>query len=145
MLKKLIEQTLWANARWIAFVYDRPLEDRPRRLVAHLLLAERAWFDRLAGREPGPLLFELLSRDELDRMLEVHRVRYAEVLGGDLDRVIEYRRFSGEAFASPVSDILLHLVTHAFHHRGQLSSYYAGQGVACPRTDFIQYCRAPEA
>ncbi|GMV79997.1 MAG: hypothetical protein AMXMBFR7_11810 [Planctomycetota bacterium] len=145
MLKKLIEQTQWANARWIAFVYDRALEDRPRRLVAHLLLAERAWFDRLDGREPGPLLFALLSRDELERMQEAHRARYAEILAGDLNRTIEYRRFNGERHASPVSDILLHLVTHAFHHRGQLSSYYAEQGVACPRTDFIQYCRAPEA
>ena len=32
-----------------------------------------------------------------------------------------------------------HLITHGYHHRGQLATHYGRKGVAYPNTDHINY------
>ena len=49
-LLRLVEQSLWANRQWVEFVYSQPdPEVRPRELLAHVMVGERAWFERIAG------------------------------------------------------------------------------------------------
>ena len=74
-----------------------------------------------------------------DKQREHQRV-YAEFLNGDLGRVIDYTRFTGERYQSPVSDILLHLTLHGTHHRGQMAINVSGKGLKPINTDFIQFC-----
>src|SRR6478672_10600764 len=39
-----------------------------------------------------------------------------------LQRVVEYRRFNGEARRNRLIDLMLHVVNHGTYHRGQLNS-----------------------
>jgi uncharacterized damage-inducible protein DinB len=69
-----------------------------------------------------------------------HREVYVSLLRSDLSRVVDYTRFSGEKYRSPISDILIHLSHHGAHHRGQMATYISAEGVAPINTDFIQFC-----
>jgi hypothetical protein len=59
---------------------------------------------------------------------------------GNLERVIAYKRFTGEEYQSPVADILLHLALHGAHHRGQMATYVSSKGAKPFNTDFVQFC-----
>lgn len=108
--------------------------------ISHILVGERAWFQRIAGVDPDPEIWLTLRLDALREVQAVHERTYNEFLRGDLERIVSYTRFTGERYASPVGDILAHLVTHGAHHRGQLAAYVARTGARAANTDFIQFC-----
>lgn len=140
-LSKFVRHCLWANAAWIEFVGANLMaDDYAVRRISHILLGERAWFQRIAGVDPDPEIWLALSLDALREVQAVHERTYNEYLRGDLERIVSFTRFTGERYASPVGDILTHLVTHGAHHRGQLVAHVATLGGVVPNTDFIQFC-----
>ena len=108
--------------------------------MSHILLGEQAWFQRIAGEEPDREIWKTLHVPELRAMHDKHSGIYENVLR-ETNRVIAYRRFTGEAYQSPVADIFLHLILHGTHHRGQMATYASSKGVKPIVTDFIQFCR----
>ena len=62
-----------------------------------------------------------------------------ELIASRLLDVIHFRRASGEEYHASVADILYHLVTHGYHHRGQLAALCARAGVPYPSVDHIDY------
>lgn len=52
-LDKLVAHTVWANGEWITFAAKNfPADDFVLVRLSHILLGERAWFDRITGKEP---------------------------------------------------------------------------------------------
>jgi uncharacterized damage-inducible protein DinB len=139
-LLRLVEQSMWANREWIEYVYSRPdVEARPRELLAHVVLGERVWFDRVAGAPRERDSFLMLEKGELLRALEENERTYRQLIAERLEDDIPFRRASGEEYHARVADILHHLLTHGYHHRGQLAAHYARQAVEFPNTDHIHY------
>ena len=137
---RLLDQSVWANRQWIDFVYARPEpEERPRELLAHVMLAERIWFERVAGDPKTGNTFVLLRREELLDGVEGNRRTFAGLVDSRLEDVIQFRRGSGEEYHARVADILHHLITHGYQHRGQIAAHYGRAGVAYPNTDHVQY------
>lgn len=137
---RLMDQSLWANREWIEYVYSRPdAEARPRELLAHVVLGQRVWFDRVAGTPRERETFLLLAKDELRRALEENERTWRSLIAERLEGDIPFRRASGEEYHARVTDVLHHLVTEAYHHRGQLAAHYARKGTAYPNTDHIHY------
>jgi hypothetical protein len=64
---------------------------------------------------------------------------HEEYLRGSLDRMIAYKRFTGE-YQSPVTDILLHLTLDGAYQRGQMATYVSSTGTTPINTDFVQWC-----
>jgi uncharacterized damage-inducible protein DinB len=56
-------------------------------------------------------------------------------------RVFEYALFSGEPGRSTVLDMILHVYSHGFHHRGQMSALASKAGEQFPNVAHIQYSR----
>jgi uncharacterized damage-inducible protein DinB len=140
-LSKLIDHCVWANEQWIGFLAQNfSSDDFLLKLMAHILLGERAWFQRLAGDEPDRDIWRLLSVPELHDLLRRHRMIYDDLLAKNLLRVIAYRRFTGEAYQSSVHDILLHVTLHGAHHRGQMAKHVSIKGMKPINTDFVQFC-----
>src|SRR6266849_6411215 len=139
-LLRLLEQSLWANRQWVEFVYSRPDTDvRPRELLAHLMLGERIWFERIGGQQRTPAVSSLMSKDELLQGFIENAETFLQLIGFRLGDVIHFRRDSGEEYHARVEDIIHHLLTHAYHHRGQLAAHYARSGIKFPNTDHINF------
>ena len=139
-LLRLVEQSVWANRQWIEFVYARPVpEARPYELLSHVMLGERVWFERIAGEEKTRTTFPELAKEELLAGLEENRRTFLSLIATRLEDVIHFRRASGEQYHARVVDIIHHLLTHGYHHRGQLAAHYAREGVPYPNTDHINF------
>jgi uncharacterized damage-inducible protein DinB len=142
-LSKLIDHSVWANENCVDFLAEGFASDEfLMKRMAHILLGERAWFQRLSGDEPDRDIWKRMTVSELRGMHARHRTMYDELLRGNLQRVIAYKRFTGEACQSQVADILLHLTLHGAHHRGQMATYLSGKGTKPINTDFLQFCLA---
>ena len=57
-------------------------------------------------------------------------------------RVIEYKLFSGAAGASPLWQMLQHVVNHASYHRGQVTTMLRQLGREPAGTDLILFYRS---
>src|SRR5215813_12801879 len=65
-LRRLVDHGVWANLQWVECVYaESEPQERPRELLGHLMVGERAWFERIDGEQRTTVLFPLLSREEL--------------------------------------------------------------------------------
>jgi hypothetical protein len=65
-LLKMVDQSFWANLRWVEFVYSQAdPEARPRELLAHIMVGEQVWFERIDGEPSTTTTLSLLSRAEL--------------------------------------------------------------------------------
>src|SRR5258708_36522693 len=132
---RLLDQSLWANRQWLEFVYSQPdPEVRPRELLAHLMLGERIWFERIAGQQRTPAVSPLMSKHELLQGFIENAETFLQLIRFRLRDVIHFRRDSGEEYHAPVEDIIHHLLTHGYHHRGQLAAHYARSGIKFPNT-----------
>src|SRR5260370_11694367 len=139
-LLRLVEQSVWANRQWVEFVYSRPdPEVRPRELLTHLMLGERIWFERIAGQQRTPAASPLMSKHELLQGFIENAETFLQLIRFRLRDVIHFRRDSGEEYHAPVEDIIHHLLTHGYHHRGQLAAHYARSGIKFPNTDHINF------
>ncbi|MBI5095944.1 MAG: DUF664 domain-containing protein [Candidatus Hydrogenedentes bacterium] len=141
-LQRLAAYTSWANRLWLDFAYDTAQEEGYlTRLVSHVYLAERVWFQRIRGEATDKDVFKTQTKVELLDLADQHLHRYSDVLSSDLRRVLTYRRFTGDEYESALSDILLHLFTHGSHHRGQMASYASQKKLGPPNTDLITFSR----
>ena len=139
-LIRLMEHSLWANRQWIEFVFSQPVpETRPRELLGHVVVSERVWFERVAGEQKPRAMFPLLGREELLRRLDENRQTFLMLIATRLEDVIEFKRATGEEYHARVVDVIHHLFSHGYHHRGQLAAHYAREGVTYPNTDHINF------
>lgn len=139
-LIKLVAQAQWANMQWVQVVYGQPTPGaRPRELLAHIMQSERVWFDRIAGRWDARATPAEFTRDELLRGFAENADTYRELISSRLQDVVHFRRATGDEYDATVADILYHLVTHGYHHRGQLAALYARADVPYPSVDHIDY------
>ena len=96
-----------------------------RDTLAHTYLAEWAWYSRWQGNSPSGFppfdqYPDVQSLTSAWRDTE-HRVRtFIDPLSdAELLRVIAYRMMSGAEAASPIWQMVQHVVNHASYHRGQ--------------------------
>jgi uncharacterized damage-inducible protein DinB len=86
-----------------------------------------------------------LSLEELTQWPEAHRLDVNALLRGEkaLDRgsILKYRLLNGNPMETRVGDILIHMATHAIHHRAQIASWSVAAGHKPPSLDYILYAR----
>jgi hypothetical protein len=92
---------------------------------------------------PPPIIFRLDEAAGLPGRCAANHGAFLEILGGDLAREIDYKMLNGTPVRSRVEDMLLHVVTHGCHHRGQLASKASSLGLKYPGLSYIEYSRRP--
>ncbi|MEZ5352209.1 MAG: DinB family protein [Bryobacteraceae bacterium] len=115
--------------------------------LVHVFAADRIWIARVRGHVPGR--FMDVEQDMYLSVLQndwppLHQSWKALVAGLDaagLDRVTEYSDLKGNAHRTPLWQILLHVVNHATHHRGQVAGFLRTMGKTPPPLDLIAYYR----
>lgn len=84
-------------------------------------------------------MFRPAAPPELVRGFTGNAETVRRLIDSRLEEVIHFRRATGEEYHGTVADIICHLVTHGYHHRGQLAAHFARRGVDYPNTDYIDF------
>ena len=157
-LQTLVDYHYWARDRLLAALepltpeqYNRDLANSFRSIretVTHVYAAEWAWYERWKGQSPTALLpadrfADLAALREAWTDQERNLRGYIDRLGdGGVSRIIEYKLLSGQAGASPVWQMVQHVVNHASYHRGQVTTMLRQIGAAPAKPmDMIAYYR----
>ena len=115
--------------------------------LAHVFGGDRAWLGRFEGNPPKTLL------DQEDRQLATLQrewpilqdrwKRWAESLTDEAALApIAYVDFRGNPWEQPVWQIVLHVVNHGTHHRGQVTGFLRSMGHQPPPVDLHVYHRS---
>lgn len=144
-IERLVEHLAWANRRALEAV-RRHGDEWVRRLMAHVLAAERVWLRRIrggdsSGLEIWPDRTLAACAERLEANVADYRRLLARLEPGDLDREVAYRTSRGERFETPLGEILLHVTHHGAHHRGQIARRVRRAGAEPPNTDVITFVR----
>ena len=134
--RQLAAYNRWANARLYAAALD--LSEQAYRLhigiffgslhgtLNHLLLTDRLWLKRLTGEGDHPNRLDATlceGRAELTRARIAEDNRLIAVIDKYDDTALanlhSYKTTSGMPQSQVLADILLHLLNHQTHHRGQ--------------------------
>jgi uncharacterized damage-inducible protein DinB len=146
MIRRLFAYTQWANTRVLDALSETDKDTRALKLMAHLLMAERIWLDRLRGEAPlGANKSPELSVDECRQLASDNQRGYDEVIGRSevdgLGSLLTYKNLSGKEFTTSVRDILTHVAVHGAYHRGQIALTMRAEGGTPVDTDFITFTR----
>lgn len=146
-LSYLVVYWEWGNARSLAAIEATPaVGDDARRWLAHVVEAERIWLLRVQGNTPPTQDFwPDLPLAAIADAAQANRAAWREELTARapdrLEEPIDYRNSRGEPFATPVSDIVLHVTVHGDHHRGQIAAAVRRAGGEPANTDYITFTR----
>ena len=140
-MKNSIAYYDWANLQWINFVYshDWPEEYLPK-LMNHIIKAERAWIEIIREIEWNRDLWQIESLEQLILLRKANQTQFSTILQGNLDRRVVVKRLNGQVYNPTIQDIILHILSHGDHHRGQMSRYVASKSLKAPNTDYIAFC-----
>ena len=142
----------WANEKLYAHV-EQLDDDAYRRDVGlffksvhrtlnHLLLVDHVWLGRMTD-EPFPL-DTLADEIEPDRAQLKDRLLarsadwldwLARLTDVDLLAMAAFKKIDGTPSELPRASVLLHVVNHGTHHRGQISAALTQAGIAEPEID----------
>ncbi|MEZ5173218.1 MAG: DinB family protein [Bacteroidia bacterium] len=143
--ENLLSYEYWANAQFFQ-VLDLHNEDSPEEalsILSHISGARQIWYNRVYGIPSGKDLMQSQSLEKLKLSNETLRHLWSELVHkvDPESKIISYSNFSGEAFQTPLSEIITHLVNHGSYHRGQVARLLRETGIKPPATDFIVFAR----
>src|SRR6266567_4820369 len=126
-LRRLFRYDDWANREVLTALTSLSSPSRQSiQLLAHILSAEKLWFERLT-LQPQSLPvwpdFGLPQCEILHRELSVLWRDYLRQMDeAGIDQTVTYKNSNGESFDSRVEDVLTHVAMHGTYHRGQIAA-----------------------
>ncbi len=147
----------WANTRVYACVagLDEEAYRRDRgaffgsihHTLNHLLVVDRLWTARIQDRESGIESLDQILFDDFESLKaarEEEDDRFIALVGGlsdaELEAPVRYRRIIGDGMEEArAGHILITLLNHQTHHRGQVHAMLTQAGVTPPPLDVIFY------
>jgi uncharacterized damage-inducible protein DinB len=144
-LRHLFAYNDWANRRTIASLRTQKSE-RARRILAHLLITETEYFERLYGKDStGFDFWPDLAIDECSRLALSSNERFEKLLKQFDDEGLgiraAYRTSEGVPYENTYREILTHVLMHSATHRGNIVLQMRGEGLEPPKVDYIIYLR----
>ena len=159
VLRDHLGYTAWASRRLVEAAAQLSPEQLSRDFqtadrsvlgtLAHVFAADRIWLARMLN-EPIPTFLtdadyrlSVLQNDWpalLERWQEWARGLTDESAGA----MLSYER-QGTTYRQPVWQVVLHVVNHGTHHRGQVSGFLRTMGHTPPPLDLVAYHREQAA
>jgi uncharacterized damage-inducible protein DinB len=143
MLQDLVRHKGYANAALLTAIRQQegaPQDGELRRLLGHILEADRFWLLLCLGRPFVPE--KVAETSALEAIAALCRANHAEELEwlthlreGDLDRAVETSFLPGSRFS--VAQALMQVCLHSHAHRAQCATRLRFLGGTPPPTDFI--------
>ena len=114
--------------------------------VDHTLIVTRNWRARLSGDFDKVTGYDILLYDDWGNLKKALLDEFVEIgqwLSEQSDdwfaSAISYPGSGGKMKEAKVADGLIHIMTHAVHHRGQVSAVCTRLGADSPEMDFVFY------
>jgi uncharacterized damage-inducible protein DinB len=120
----------------------------PRRRARH---AEWIWLERWKGVSPTRGFDEAEFKDVIairDRWVSIEEHRASWLRGlkkDDPSQKIRYKNLQGQAYESPLWQLVQHVANHSTYHRGQLITMLRQLGAKPAVTDMVVWDREREA
>lgn len=149
-LRRMFQHAEWANDLVSAALErDDAIGGDVVELFAHVLGAEEVWLSRLEGRPAALPVWPTLDVAQLRGAAQATAAGYHAYLdrltSDDLTAVVSYTNSAGQAFQTPIVDILTHVAMHGSYHRGQVALRMRREGGTPVPTDFIAFVRGVAA
>ena len=155
-LRTHLDYTAWATARLLKAAEELSPEELIRDFatadknvtgtLAHIFAADRVWMSRVHGRPAGRFISAedrdlALLRREWPALLQLWKQWAAGLTDASALAVLTYQDLKGRTWESPLWQIVLHVVNHGTHHRGQVAGFLRAMGHVPPPLDLIAYYR----
>jgi len=115
--------------------------------LVHVYAADRVWLGRIEGNPPAHFLVPeqdmhlAVLRNDWPALLERWKQWGALLTEDSIHRDISYKSLKGDAFVTPTWQIVLHVVNHGTHHRGQVSGFLRAMGHVPPSLELSAFYR----
>jgi uncharacterized damage-inducible protein DinB len=140
-LKLQSQYSHWATSQWTDFIYSNAEHDiYLYKLICHIVKGERAWLERITGKEWNRDLWGIETKDVLLDLAEVNRLMAEDIFDRSLQERIHVERLNGQIYEPTIMIILQHTFFHGENHRGQLASFSARAGLKYPGLDYMSFC-----
>jgi uncharacterized damage-inducible protein DinB len=143
---RLFAYDAWANRA--VFTSLRSIQNPPQRsvsLMAHILSAQRLWWQRIVGeKQTLPVWPEFTLQEcnnQIDELSTIWKEYLEKTNEAGLSNSVTYKNSQGESWPSKVDDILQHVIMHSVYHRGQIATDMRAAGFTPACTDFIHAVR----
>ena len=146
LLHQLFDYDAWASREVLAsFRVATNLPPKAIKLLGHILSAEQLWYERIQGDPQSLPVWPDFTLQQCESQAQQVAILWKDFLSSldpaALSRPVSYKNSKGEAWDSTVRDILLHVITHSAHHRGQIAAEMRTAGNTPAYTDFIHAVR----
>ena len=144
-LRELYIYNDWANRRLVFALRDSPSENALR-ILSHILITEKEYFERLYGKDStGFDFWQILTREECKELVQENSERYFNLLKNfddeGLDISTKYKTSEGVSHINSYREILTHVLFHSMNHRGQINTLLRQEDFEAVSTDYIIYLR----
>lgn len=156
-LQQHIDYTVWASRRMLDAAAALAPDELTRDFgtgdgsvlgtLLHVYGGDLIWIERMYGTSLTKRPYdEHASLAVLEAEWPHVWDRWKEYVDGLTEQAAEadvaYLSFKGEAFKTPVWQIILHVVNHGTHHRGQAAGFLRSMGKTPPVLDLTAYYRS---
>ncbi len=144
-LRQIFDYNDWANRRIITALKEN-YSEKSHKILAHLLITEREYFERLYGKDSkGFDFWQELSLEDCGELAREVSEKYEKLLRRfdeeGLDLKTTYRTSEGDWKENTFREILTHVPFHSAIHRGNIMLKIREEGFEPPKIDYIIYLR----
>jgi uncharacterized damage-inducible protein DinB len=156
LLRSHVAYTAWASTRLVQaaselseaeLTHDFQTSDRSiLGTLAHIFAADRTWLGRIESAPPHEFIrdsdrrMDVLLKD-WPALLDRWKHWAAGVTDDSASATFTYADLRGRLWSQPLYEVVLHVVNHGTHHRGQVSGFLRSLGHTPPRVDYAVFCR----
>ncbi len=141
-MERLFAYDHWANHEVVSRLRVTLAPPRAVRILAHISGAQWLWLERSRGGSKA-VVWPDWTLDQCAEQLDALRDAWKGALPS-IDRAasIRYTNSKGEQWTSRADDVLMHVILHGAHHRGQIAILVRDAGAEPAYTDYIHCMRA---
>lgn len=144
-LRELFIYNDWANRRIVQALKSNA-SAKALKILAHLLVTEKEYFERLYGKDStGFNFWQQLTAEECGRLAQENAENYERVLNRfddeGLGQITEYKTSEGVPQENNFREIMTHVLFHSSIHRGNIILKMREENFAPPEIDYIIYLR----
>jgi uncharacterized damage-inducible protein DinB len=156
VLREHLCYTAWATGHLVHAVQHLPTEQLTQDFhtsdrnilgtLVHVFAADRIWLARIKGEAAINFLSDAdyhlhVLQSDWPLLYEKWKEWAQTLTDENAGERIAYHDLKGNARVSPAWEIVLHVVNHGTHHRGQVSGFLRALGYTPPQLDLIRYYR----